>query len=77
MPFSSGSGEATVVFILWFVLVLAALSIPIITALWVFKDAQRRDDPQAAIWAVGSAVAWPIVLIVYLLIRDQRQRYPR
>lgn len=77
MPFSSGSGEAAVLFVVWFVLAIAALSIPIITAVWVYKDATRRSDQSAAVWAVGSAIAWPIILIVYLLVRNQRQQYPR
>ena len=77
MPSSSGPGEAMALFAVWLILAIASLSILIITAVWVYRDAQRRDDPQAAVWAVGSAIAWPIVLIVYLLVRDQRQRYPR
>lgn len=71
MPFASGA-ETAVMFVLWFLLALAAVSIPIITALWIYKDASRRGDPQAAIWAVGSAIAWPVVLIVYLLVRSDR-----
>lgn len=70
-------GFGIIEMILLFMVALFALSIPVITALWIYKDASRKGDQSAAIWAVGSAIAWPIVLIVYLLVRDQRQDYPR
>ena len=54
-----------------FIAGLAALAIPILTAVWVYRDAERRGNSSAAIWAVGSAVAWPVVLIVYLIVRPR------
>lgn len=52
-----------------FIAGLAALAIPILTAVWVYRDAERRGNSSAAIWAVGSLVGWPLVLILYLIVR--------
>ncbi len=54
------------------ILVLAVL--PIITAVWVYRDATSRNNKDAAIWAVGSALAWPLVVIIYLIIRPGAQQ---
>ncbi len=61
------------------VLMFAALavSIPILSAIWVYRDAAARNNPNAAIWAVGTVLAWFAVIVVYLVVRpDYRSQGP-
>ena len=51
------------------VLALLVLAAVIATAVWVYKDATSRGNKDAAIWTVGSLLVWPVVLIVYLIVR--------
>ena len=56
--------------VLALILPLLGLAILIPTAIWVYKDAASRGIKEAALWTFGSAIAWPIVLILYLTIRQ-------
>lgn len=70
--FSFGIGLVILAVVL--VLFMAA---PIFAAVWIYRDATRRNDASAAVWAVGAVLAWPVALIVYLILRNQGQHYPR
>lgn len=48
----------------YLLVVIAALS-----AVWTFKDAARREDRNAVIWAVAVFSFWIIVFPVYLYAR--------
>jgi len=56
------------------------LLVPILAALWVYRDAMSRNNPNAVIWTVGTVLAWFAVLIVYLIVRpdfrSERQTPP-
>ena len=70
----SGS-EVAVVALIYLMIGLVAVAIPIIAAIWVYNDAKSRQNDSAAIWAVGTVLAWFAVLIVYLIVRpDYRDR---
>jgi len=43
------------------------------TAVWVYRDAKCRGNKDAAIWTVGSLLIWPVILIVYLIVRPGGQ----
>lgn len=43
--------------------------IAIVSALWTFKDAARRRDRNAVIWAVAVFSFWIVMLPVYLWVR--------
>lgn len=62
----------------WLVVLLVmslCLIAPIIAAIWVYHDAKSRRNDAAAIWTVGTALAWLPVLIVYLIVRpDYREK---
>ncbi len=56
---------------------LVALAMPILSAIWVYRDAAARNNPNAAIWAVGTVLAWFAVIVVYLVVRpDYRSQGP-
>lgn len=55
---------------------VVGLAILIATAVWVYKDATSRGIKEAAIWTVGSLIAWPIVFIVYLIVRPGKSSNP-
>lgn len=63
-----GTNELLVLFVIGFALIL-----PIATAIWVYRDATERNNKDAAIWTVGSLIAWPLVAIVYLIVRPDRR----
>lgn len=58
------------------VFVLIPLAIAIAIAVWMYKDAQKRNDPNAILWLIVGLV-FPIVgLIVYLIVRAQKPNPP-
>ena len=59
------------------VFLLFALALPIIIAVFVYKDANKRVDCNAILWAIVAAlVPLYIGLIVYLIIRRDYQLKP-
>lgn len=54
-------------------LIAILLVVPIALAVWVYRDGKRRANPHAAmhaaVWAVGLAICWPVVIVVYLIVR--------
>jgi hypothetical protein len=53
------------------IVLLAFLVILVVTAVWVYRDATTKGNKDAAIWTVGSLLVWPVVLIVYLIVRPK------
>ena len=56
-----------------FAIPLIYVAVAIIIAVWIYKDAQRRGDPQAAIWALVGFLFTFIGLVVYIVVRNQNQ----
>ena len=57
-----------------FILIPIALTIGI--GIWMYKDAQKRGDPNAILWLVVGLVFSVIGLIVYLVVRNQKPAPP-
>lgn len=56
-----------------FAIPIVYVAIAIIIAVWIYKDAQRRGDPQAGIWALVGFLFTFVGLIVYIVVRNQNQ----
>jgi len=55
--------------ILTIALLMAIWGAPaVIAAVWMYQDARRRGDNGAAAWAIGGILAWPLTLVVYLIV---------
>jgi len=48
---------------------LLILAIPIISAVWVFTDASRRENRNAGLWAVCTFFFWFPVFLIYVIVR--------
>lgn len=70
-----GNNELMVM-VMFPILALVIMALVVFTAVWVYRDATSRGNKDAAIWTVGSLIAWPIVLIVYLIVRPGGQDKP-
>lgn len=55
---------------------IVMLAISIIIAIWIYKDATRRGNPQAAIWALLGFFFGVIGLVVYLVVRKNQMTPP-
>lgn len=56
--------------------VLLPIAITIGIAVWMYKDAQKRNDPNAILWLIVGLVGSVIGLIVYLIVRSQKSSSP-
>lgn len=55
---------------------LVIIILSIILGLWMYKDAQRRGDPQAAMWLVIGIIFNLVGLMIYLVVRKNRNVPP-
>jgi hypothetical protein len=51
------------------ILVIVVLVIFLLIAIWVYKDAKKRDM-NAAVWLLIVLLTGPIGCIIYLVVRD-------
>lgn len=58
------------------VLILIPLAIIIASAIWMYKDAVRRNDSNAVLWLIFGLLVFPIGQIVYLFVRNQKPAPP-
>jgi hypothetical protein len=47
---------------------LISFAIVVYSCYWVYTDAQKRGMPAVG-WAIGTFFCWPIVPIIYLIMR--------
>ena len=52
---------------------LAFLVISVVLAVWVYKDATKRGDPQAAIWALVAFLFSFVGLLIYIVVRSKNE----
>lgn len=57
-------------------LVIIPIAIAIAMAIWMYKDAVKRNDPNAIIWLIVGLVFPLVGLIVYLIVRSQKPAPP-
>lgn len=56
--------------------ILIPIAITIAIGVWMYKDAQKRNDPNAILWLIVGLVFSFIGLIVYLVVRSQNPTPP-
>jgi len=55
--------------LIYVIVILVACVIFFLIAIWVYKDAKKRDM-NAAVWLLIVLVTGPIGCIIYLVVRD-------
>ncbi|GAB3810701.1 hypothetical protein [Pontibacter rugosus] len=61
--------------ILGLVLGLVGLIIYVWSIIWAYKDAERRGKPGWLVAIVVAFLAWPVGLILWLIIRPKNNSY--
>lgn len=50
------------------VLVIVVIGVHLAITYWIYSDARKRGNPNAAIWALLNFLSDPLGLVLYLLI---------
>lgn len=69
--FAQSAGDEAiggVIFLFTCLCVLVVLGLHLFIVYWVYKDANKRGNPNAAIWALLTLFSDPLGLILYLLL---------
>jgi heme/copper-type cytochrome/quinol oxidase subunit 2 len=59
-----------------FVIPLILLATAVIIAVWIYKDATKRGDPQAGMWAIIGFFFGVIGLAIYAVVRNRNTNLP-
>ena len=63
------AGMMAGMYMIMIILVIVFYVIALLIAIWVYKDAKKRDM-NAAVWLLIVLVTGPIGCIIYLVVRD-------
>jgi hypothetical protein len=58
-----------------FVLGCAVLGACVWSAVWAYKDADRRGKPPLLVAALIVLIAWPVSLLVWIALRPERRSF--
>lgn len=61
---------------IFLVVPLIVLVINLIIGVWMYKDAQRRGNPQAVLWLVVGVIFSIVGLVIYLAVRKSGSAPP-
>jgi lysylphosphatidylglycerol synthetase-like protein (DUF2156 family) len=59
-----------------FVIPLILLAAAVIIAVWIYKDATKRGDPQAVMWALIGFFFGLVGLAIYAVVRNRNMNLP-
>ena len=61
---------------IFLIIPLIVLVISLIIGVWMYKDAQRRGNPQAVLWLVLGILFNVVGLLIYLAVRKSNDMSP-